>query len=185
MISKSISYLTKKIFLFIKRGLKSTRLFDIILYVKMFLDKNLNRRFTMSFLKKLYSSAFKMQKGNVKPFVILLVLYVLVPAVLDIAAGLLGSLLPNPFNMIFGWIVGVIGILVSLYCLGGIVVAILKFCDVIKNPVDDGEQSKADEVAGKIGGIFDKVVNATTNVVDKVTEKKPTEEATEEKKDEE
>ncbi len=146
----------------------------------------------MSFLKKLYSSAFKMQKGNVKPFVILLVLYVLVPVVLDVAAGLLGWLLPNPFDVIFGWIVGAVGILVSLYCLGGIVVAILKFCDVIKNPVDDGTESKADAVAGKVGGLFDKVVNATTNVVDKVTEKKPVEnneetaeEATEEKKDEE
>lgn len=142
----------------------------------------------MSFLKKLYSSAFKMQKGNVKPFVILLVLYVLVPVVLDVAACLLGWLLPDPFNAIFGWIMGIVGLLVTLYCIGGIVVAILKFCDVIKNPVDDGTESKADAVAGKVGGLFDKVVNATTNVVDKVTEKKPVEnneEATEEKKDEE
>ena len=142
----------------------------------------------MSFLKKLYSSAFKMKKGNVKPFVILLVLYVLVPVVLDVSAFLLGKLLPGPFDMIFGWIVGAVGILVTIYCIAGIVLAILKFCDVIKNPVDDGTESKADVVAGKIGGIFDKVVNATTNVVDKVTEKKPVEnneEATEEKKDEE
>lgn len=145
----------------------------------------------MSFLKKLYSSAFKMQKGNVKPFVILLVIYVLVPAIIGTAFGLLSGLVFNNIGTVgtvLNWVLGVISSLIGLYCLGGIVVAILKFCDVIKNPVDDGAQSKADEVAGKIGGIFDKVVNATTNVVDKVTERKPvenSEEATEEKKDEE
>ena len=149
----------------------------------------------MSFLKKLYSSAFKMQKGNVKPFVILLVIYVLVPAILGTAYGLLYGLLfvnMGTAGVVLKWVIGVISSIVGLYCLGGIVVAILKFCDVIKNPVDDGMESKADEVAGKIGGIFDKVVNATTSVVDKVTERKPvekteeaTEETTEEKNDEE
>ena len=145
----------------------------------------------MSFLKKLYSSAFKMQKGVVKPFVILLVVYVLVPALLVTAETLLSIFLFSNIGTVgtvLGCVIGVICGIVGLYCLGGIVVAILKFCDVIKNPVDDGTTSTADEVAGKVGGIFDKVVNATTSVVDKVTERKPAEnneEATEEKKDEE
>ena len=141
----------------------------------------------MSFLKKLYSSAFKMQKGNVKPFVILLVIYVLVPAIIGTAFGLLSGLVFNNIGTVgavLNWVLGVISSLIGLYCLGGIVVAILKFCDVIKDTVSDGETSKADEVAGKIGGIFDKVVSATTSVVDKVTEKKP-ENAEEENKDEE
>ena len=147
----------------------------------------------MSFLKKLFPNVFRLQKGNVKPFVISIVIYSVLILFFGTAMGLmfgwLAALLGNPLGTILNVVVSVISCLVFIYSIAGIVLAILKYCDVIKNPVDDGKTSKADEVAGKIGGIFDKVVNATTNVVDKVTEKKPAnekaEEATEEKKDEE
>lgn len=146
----------------------------------------------MSFLKKLFPNVFRLEKGNVKPFVISIVIYSILILFFGAAVGLmfgwLISILPAPLGTILSIVVSVISFLVFVYSVAGIVLAILKYCEVIKNPVDDGTTSKADEVAGKIGGIFDKVVNATTNVVDKVTERKPAEnneEATEEKKDEE
>ena len=129
----------------------------------------------MSFLKKLYSSSFKMQKGNVKPFVILLVIYVGISTILGGCFGFLSSMLFSQIgtagvvlNCVLGPIVG----LIDIYCLGGIVIAILKFCDVIKISGDDKKESKLDATAGKVGGIFEKILDATTNTYNKATEKK-------------
>ena len=143
-----------------------------------------NRRFTMSFLKKLFPNVFRLEKGNVKPFVISIVIYSILILFFGAAVGAVFGWVPGLAGKIIGIVLSVITFFVFVYSVAGIVLAILKYCEVIKNPVDDGKTSKADEVADKIGGIFDKVVNATTNVVDKVTERKPAEE-TEEKKDEE
>ncbi|MBE6594538.1 MAG: hypothetical protein E7644_01930 [Ruminococcaceae bacterium] len=81
----------------------------------------------MDILKKFWPSAFKLQKGEVRPFVIQLIIFVVVAAVLGVLMGFLGGI------KIVGFIFAILGTLIDLYCTAGIVFSILRFVGVFKD----------------------------------------------------
>lgn len=82
----------------------------------------------MDFFKKIYPRSF--EKSTVlNDFIVTLVIYVVLSAVVGIVNGVLGTILPLPFA---GAILGSVTSLVGLYCTGGIVFSILTFTKVIK-----------------------------------------------------
>ena len=78
----------------------------------------------MDFLKKFFPLSFK--ATDIKPFVITLIIYVVVEAILGVILGLIGKL------PLLGIVCSLIGSLIGLYSLAGIVLAILVFTKVIK-----------------------------------------------------
>ena len=81
----------------------------------------------MDFLKKVWPQAFGLKQKEVKPFVILLIIYVVADIVLGAVAGLLAGI------PIVGLIFSIVGSLIGLYCTAGIVFSILKFVGVFKD----------------------------------------------------
>ena len=78
----------------------------------------------MEFLKKLFP--FSLKPTDVKSLVITIVIYVVVSTVIGWIASLLsGIILVGLLASLLSWVLG-------LYCTGGIVVAILAYCKVIK-----------------------------------------------------
>ena len=143
----------------------------------------------MGFLRKLYPGAFKLEKKVVKPFVIKLVVYVAIYLIASVVLGTVsGTIMGIGMGLEFYWLYLIgLGLLVisallisvySIYMIGGIVISILKFVGVIKDQTADVENTNLNNAAGKVGGVFDKVVGATENVVNKVVDK-----ATEKKDD--
>jgi hypothetical protein len=82
----------------------------------------------MDILKKVFPFSFNTK--DVASLVIKIVVYVVVSAVLGIVGAVL-SWIPL-IGWVFGMIFGLIGGLVGLYCLIGIVLAILDFCNILK-----------------------------------------------------
>ena len=80
----------------------------------------------MEFLKTLWPTPFKVKPKDVRSLVVQLVIFVLVCVVASILIAILSAL------PIIGWIVGILGGLIDLYCVVGVVLAVLKFCDVLK-----------------------------------------------------
>ena len=80
----------------------------------------------MEFLKTLWPTPFKVKTKDVSSLVVQLVIFVLVCVVASILIAILSAL------PIIGWIVGILGGLIDLYCVVGVVLAVLKFCDVLK-----------------------------------------------------
>ncbi len=80
----------------------------------------------MDFLKKFWPTPFKIEEKNVVSFIIQLVIFVVVCAVV----GWLIALLSKIF--IIGIIFSIIGAVVEIYGLVGIVLCILKFVGVVK-----------------------------------------------------
>ncbi len=80
----------------------------------------------MDFLKTLWPTPFKIKSKDVGSLVVQLVIFLLVCIVASVLIGILAHL------PIIGWIIGIVGGLVDLYCLVGIVLGILKFADVLK-----------------------------------------------------
>ena len=80
----------------------------------------------MEFLKTLWPTPFKVKPKDVSSLVVQLVIFVLVCVVASILIAILSAL------PIIGWIVGILGGLIDLYCVVGVVLAVLKFCDVLK-----------------------------------------------------
>ena len=143
----------------------------------------------MGFLRKLYPGAFKLEKKVTKPFVIKLVVYVVIGLILSVVLGVpsglligLGQVMGNSGLSLVGFIVFGIALLIAsvygIYMYGGIAICILKFVGVIKDQTADVENTNLNNAAGKVGGVFEKVVGATENVVNKVVDK-----ATEKKED--
>ncbi|MCQ2427510.1 MAG: hypothetical protein MJ137_03775 [Clostridia bacterium] len=81
----------------------------------------------MDFLKKFWPHPFKLEKKVVKPFVIMLIIYVAVTVAASIISGVLS------FVPVLGWILSIVSWLVDLYCTAGIVFSILKFVGVFKD----------------------------------------------------
>ena len=136
----------------------------------------------MGFLRKLYPGAFKLEKKVVKPFVIKLVVYVAIYLIASVVLGTVsGTIMGIGMGLEFYWLYLIgLGLLVisallisvySIYMIGGIVISILKFVGVIKDQTADVENTNLNNAAGKVGGVFDKVVGATENVVNKVVGK--------------
>ena len=87
----------------------------------------------METLKKFWPYAFKERKDGgalAIAIIIYLVASILAGAVIALATMLVGWI--PVVGPIVGWLLGVISSLVGLYCLAGIVFAILSFCKVLK-----------------------------------------------------
>ena len=80
----------------------------------------------MDMLKKLWPTPFKIEKGNVGSFVVQLIIFIVVCAVVGIVIGLLSAI---PILGIIFWI---LGSLVELYSFVGVVLCILQFAGVLK-----------------------------------------------------
>lgn len=78
----------------------------------------------LDMIKKYFPHAFK--AIDVKSLIINLVIYALIAFVAGIVLGLLGVI------PIIGFIFGVIGLVVELYCTAGVILAILVFLKVLK-----------------------------------------------------
>ena len=79
----------------------------------------------MDFLKKLWPTPFKIKEKDVASFIVQLVIFVLICAVMGVLIGVLSAI---PILGIIFWI---IGSLMELYSLVGIVLCILKFLAIV------------------------------------------------------
>ncbi len=80
----------------------------------------------MDTLKKLWPTPFKIKEKDVASFIIQLVIFVVVCAVIGWLIGLLASI------RIIGIVFSLIGTLVEIYGVVGIVLCVLKFIGVVK-----------------------------------------------------
>ena len=87
----------------------------------------LREEFEMDLLKTIWPTPFKVKSKDVTSLVVQLVIFVLVCVVASVLIAILAKL------PIIGWIIGIVGGLIDLYGVVGVVLAILKFCDVLKN----------------------------------------------------
>ena len=82
--------------------------------------------FTMDMLKKLWPTPFKIERKNLSSFLIQLIIFIVVCAVVGVLIGVLSAI---PIIGIIFWIVGS---LLEIYSLVGIVLCVLVFLDVVK-----------------------------------------------------
>ena len=80
----------------------------------------------MEFLKTLWPTPFKVKSKDIGSLLVQLIIFVLVCVVASVLIAILSHL------PIIGWIIGIVGGLIDLYCVVGVVLAVLKFCDVLK-----------------------------------------------------
>ena len=79
----------------------------------------------MDSLKKIWPTPFKIKKGDLKSFLIQLIIFIVVCAVVGVLIGVLAKI---PIVGIFTWI---LGILLEVYSIVGIVLCILKFFGIV------------------------------------------------------
>ena len=80
----------------------------------------------MNLLKTIWPTPFKIERKNLSSFLIQLIIFVVVCAVVGVLFGVLGAI---PILGIIFWI---LGSLLEIYSIVGIVLCILVFLDVIK-----------------------------------------------------
>ena len=80
----------------------------------------------MDFLKALWPTPFKIKEKDVASFVVQLIIFILVCAVIGLLIGILAKI------PVLGIIFSLVGALVELYGLIGIVLCILQFVGVLK-----------------------------------------------------
>lgn len=87
----------------------------------------------MDMLKKLFPLSFK-ENAEVKDLVISIVVYVAAMVVAGLIFFLVGSLLGwiPLIGLLLGIVMKVIGVVIEIYCVGGIVLAILDYCKLLK-----------------------------------------------------
>ena len=84
----------------------------------------------MDILKKIFPFAFKVEAKETNSLVTSIIIHVGAAIAYSIVSALLGWLLSKvPF---VGALLGMLGSLVGLYCTGGVVLSVLKFCKVLK-----------------------------------------------------
>lgn len=90
----------------------------------------------MDAIKKIWAFSFTVQKKNATSLVVNLIVWVLAAVIAGLLIGLagwIGGLLPEVLGGLIGWVLRIIGTIVDVYCVVGIVLAILNFCDVLKD----------------------------------------------------
>ena len=80
----------------------------------------------MDMLKTLWPFSFKVKEKDVTSLVVQLIVLIVACAIACVAIGLLVRI------PIIGWIIGIVGSLIGLYCLIGIVLCVLQFCGMLK-----------------------------------------------------
>lgn len=78
----------------------------------------------MDTLKNLFPLSFK--EGDTKSLIVTIVIYILAAVVVGLVLGLLGRI------PLIGWIFRLVRWLISAYCTVGIILAILKFLNIMK-----------------------------------------------------
>lgn len=89
----------------------------------------------MDILKNVWFFSFKVDKNNVSTFVVNIIAYVVAACLAGIILWL-ASMLTGWIVIIgplFGFLLGLIGGAIELYCLIGIVLSVLVFIDVLKD----------------------------------------------------
>jgi len=79
----------------------------------------------MEFLQKLWPTPFKIEKGNVTSFVVQLIIFIVLTAVIAVLISLLAAI------PIVGIIFSIVGSLMGLYTLIGVVLCVLRFLEVV------------------------------------------------------
>lgn len=79
----------------------------------------------MDFLKKVWPTPFKIEKGNLSSFLVRLIVLVVVCAVIGILIGVLARI------PVVGILFGLVGSLVELYSIVGVVLCFLVYFDVL------------------------------------------------------
>lgn len=79
----------------------------------------------MEFLQKLWPTPFKIEKGNVTSFVVQLIIFIVLTAVIGVLISLLAAI------PIVGIIFSIVGSLMGLYTLIGVVLCVLRFLEVV------------------------------------------------------
>lgn len=79
----------------------------------------------MDSLKKIWPTPFNIKKGDLKSFLIQLIVFIVVCAVIGVLIGVLGKI---PIVGIIAWAAG---LLLEAYSLVGIVLCILKFLGIV------------------------------------------------------
>ena len=106
----------------------------------------------MDFLKKFWPMAFSTVRKEVKPFVIRLIIYWAIAAVLSlivgITVGVVGVSAPDVANVL-NLILTPITSLVGLYCTAGIVFTILRFTGVFKDEAPVVVEAEAAEASAE------------------------------------
>lgn len=80
----------------------------------------------MDFIKKLWPTPFRIKKGDIAPFLIQTVIFLVICTVLGWLIGLLAGF------PIIGIIFALVGSLTGIYSLVGLVLCVLKFCGAVK-----------------------------------------------------
>lgn len=80
----------------------------------------------MDFLKKLWPTPFKIRSKDVVSFVVQLVIFIVICAVVGVAIGLLAKI------PVVGILFSIVGSVIGLYGLIGIVLCVLVFLDIVK-----------------------------------------------------
>lgn len=79
----------------------------------------------MDFLKTLWPTPFKIKKGSIGSFLVQLIIFLVITAVVGWLIGLLSAI------PIVGIVFGIVGSLMGIYSLVGVVLCILKFIGVV------------------------------------------------------
>lgn len=79
----------------------------------------------MDFVKKLWPTPFKIKKGNLASFLIQLIIFIVIVAVVGWLIGLLAGL------PIIGIIFSLVGSLIGIYNIVGIVLCVLRFLGTV------------------------------------------------------
>lgn len=80
----------------------------------------------MDFLKKLWPTPFKIEKGNVGSLIVQLIIFIVICAVVGWLIGILAAL------PIIGIVFSLVGSLMEIYGLVGIVLSVLKFIGIVE-----------------------------------------------------
>lgn len=80
----------------------------------------------MDFIKKLWPTPFRIKKGDIAPFLIQTVIFLVICTVLGWLIGLLAGF------PIIGIVFTLVGSLTGIYSLVGLVLCVLKFCGAVK-----------------------------------------------------
>lgn len=83
----------------------------------------------MEQLAKFFPINKRVQKGNVSSLVITIIIYIVLPVVLGIVTGLINLILGGipVIGDLITWLLGAISSLIGLYCLIGIILAVVDY----------------------------------------------------------
>jgi CHASE2 domain-containing sensor protein len=83
----------------------------------------------MDILKKFFPIAFQTVQKDTNSLVKAIVIHAVVLVAYSVLTAILGWFLPE----FISWLLGLLGSVIGLYCTGGIVLSVLRYCNVLKD----------------------------------------------------